>query len=177
VLQQGTRYKPLAQEVSLHSAGRPVAFREHEDYEDVEVDKDVGWLVDFDFTIRYLPTGHGDVFLRRLVDVSRRAAEGGGSEGDLFAALSSPQAPGRCAKCHTIPAAGQEAGPGWRRSMGSATSLHQDGVSATACYAAHRTLGLQAGRVGHNVDDVFNGEVRHSVVHQIGPGAVAAPLL
>lgn len=55
--------------------------------------------------------------------------------------------------------------------------LHQEGVFATACYAAQRTLGLQAGRIGHNVDDVFNGEARHGVVHQIGPGAVSAPLL
>ncbi len=100
----------LAQEVSLHRAGRPVGFREHEDYEDLEVGEDVGWLVDFDFTIQYLPSGHGDVFLRQLLELGGRAAEGGGPEGDLFAALRAPQAPGRCAKCHTIDAAGQETG-------------------------------------------------------------------
>ncbi|MEE8146868.1 MAG: hypothetical protein V3T24_04635, partial [Longimicrobiales bacterium] len=102
----------LAREVSRHRAGRPVEFREHEDYEDVDLGEDVGWLVDFDFTIQYLPSGHGDVFLRRLLEVGGRAGDGAGPGGDLFADLSAPEAPGRCAKCHSIGSVGQETGQG-----------------------------------------------------------------
>ena len=92
----------LAQEISLRRAGRPVAFREHEDYADLDVDEDLGWLADFDFTIKYLPSGHGDVFLRRLLETTARVSQDGGAASDLFAALAEPRASGRCAKCHTL---------------------------------------------------------------------------
>lgn len=80
------------------------------------------WLVDFDFTIQYQPSGHKDVFLRRLTEIAYRTAPGGGTGGDLLASLTDSQSPGRCAKCHSIAPA----------SPGDEQSLWREGVLSRA---------------------------------------------
>ena len=85
-----------------HRANRPVRFREHDEYQELEPLNDSSWLVDSDFSVRYRPSGHADVFLRRLLEVTGRAAETDGIAAEVFAALQASRAPGQCAKCHRI---------------------------------------------------------------------------
>lgn len=61
-----------------------------------------GWLVDsFDFTVRYLVSGHADPFLRELVEVSARAAPDDSVAAGMFDLLTSEDGPGSCGKCHS----------------------------------------------------------------------------
>ena len=63
-----------------------------------------GWYRD-DFSLMYRPAGHEDGFFQTWLDTSG-AAEGE-TVGQVFAALTAPQAPGKCTKCHSIEATGR----------------------------------------------------------------------
>lgn len=58
-----------------------------------------GWYRD-DFSLMYRPAGHGDGFFRTWLDASGAAESGPARR--LFTALTAPQAPGRCIKCHSV---------------------------------------------------------------------------
>ena len=92
----------LLVEMPRHRANRPVRFREHDEYRELQPVGDSTWLVDSDFSVRYRPGSHADVFLRRLLEVTGRAAETDGVAAELFAALQASGAPGQCVKCHRI---------------------------------------------------------------------------
>jgi len=116
----------LASELARHRAGRAVPLDERFDYAEPEAAP--GWTVGFDMTIRYLPSGHGDVFLRRLAEASARG-EGSGADA-LLAMLSDESAAGHCAACHTLApdeadaaTAGDVSGRFWLAAEGG-TSMH-----------------------------------------------------
>ncbi len=98
----------LMAEIPRHRANRPVRFREHAEYEELEPLDDSPWLVDGDFSVRYRPSGHADIFLRRLHEVTGRATRTDGTAAELFAALQASAAPGQCAKCHEIEVASSD---------------------------------------------------------------------
>jgi len=62
-----------------------------------------GWYRQ-DFTIRYRPMGHADRFLRSWLDYTGTAfgTERQGMLAPVFNQLSSPDAVGRCTKCHSV---------------------------------------------------------------------------
>jgi hypothetical protein len=87
-----------------------------------------GWhRQDADMTLRYRPVRHEDEFMRTWLDVAAREAYRDEDARALLAELSARDAPGRCAKCHTIQSPNERpegtAGPrtvGWRTRRGSA---------------------------------------------------------
>lgn len=64
-----------------------------------------GWYLD-EFALRYRPTGHGDAFLSAWLEIGGQAASmpGGAAAGGIFGRLIADNAPGSCAKCHSIDA-------------------------------------------------------------------------
>ena len=61
-----------------------------------------GWYQDFN-ALLYRPGGHGDRFLKRWLDLAGHAmASGRPGAKSLFADLGSPDAPGKCTKCHSV---------------------------------------------------------------------------
>ena len=89
-------------ETPRHRANRPVRFREHDEYQELQPVDDSTWRVDSEFSVRYRPSGHADVFLQRLLEVTARAAETDGLAAELFAALQASDSPRQCASCHRI---------------------------------------------------------------------------
>jgi hypothetical protein len=61
---------------------------------------------DQDCSLQYLPRRHTDLFLRTWLDVAstRNAPENSAAFALVFDTLSSPFAPGRCGKCHSVEA-------------------------------------------------------------------------
>jgi len=57
-----------------------------------------------DFTLYYKPVGHGDAFVKTWLDLSAAgyAAADRAAGRAVFDTLSNPEAPGRCAKCHSV---------------------------------------------------------------------------
>ncbi len=84
------------------SAANLIPWRVTLEYQELQPVGDSTWLVDSDFSVRYRPGSHADVFLRRLLEVTGRAAETDGVAAELFAALQASGAPGQCAKCHRV---------------------------------------------------------------------------
>jgi hypothetical protein len=62
-----------------------------------------GWYRDF-YVLSYRPRDHDDAFLRRWLETTAPRGGGNGALAEVFARLSDPKAPGRCAKCHSIDA-------------------------------------------------------------------------
>lgn len=91
----------LEGELSRREAGRTPGLDVYEAYGQPGPAPE-GWMVDsFDFTIRYLPSGHADVFLRTLVEVSARTASEDSTAAYMFDRLTSEDGPGSCGKCHS----------------------------------------------------------------------------
>jgi hypothetical protein len=86
-------------------APAPVAAPEKAPF-DAEKFMDLGGWYRKNYAILFLPTGHADPFLKAWFDYSVGIANGGEQsevEG-IFRALSKDDAPGQCAKCHSIDA-------------------------------------------------------------------------
>ena len=71
---------------------------------DVEAWARLGGWYRLDYALFFRPTGHSDAFMQTWLDLSGRAMETSTASvgGALFEALSHKNAPGRCAKCHSI---------------------------------------------------------------------------
>ena len=67
-----------------------------------------GWYRE-DFSLRYRPAGHADVFLRSWFDIAAEAVTMPAKEPatDLFEALASTKSPGVCSKCHSVDEVGE----------------------------------------------------------------------
>ena len=115
-----TWFPALHRDIAAHRNGEPVPIPEEGDAAESEEPIDGhasgedwssagGWYVD-EFSLRYRPIGHQDPFLTAWLNISGAAAAKpqplAGHE--VFELLADPKAPGRCAKCHSIDAAGAE---------------------------------------------------------------------
>jgi len=118
----------LMAEMPRHRANRPVRFREHDEYQELEPLSDSTWLAAADFSVGYRPSGHADVFLRRLLEVTGRAAETNGMATEVFTALQASGAPGQCAKCHRIDVASADD----RRNVWTEGRIGQEARTLTA---------------------------------------------
>ena len=109
-----------------------------------------GWYRD-DFSLMYRPAGHGDGFFRSWLDASGAAESGPARR--LFTALTAPQGPGKCAKCHSIEATGQgEVKVNWlaarpikghKRPTRFSHTTHSKLLTETGCLTCH-TLDSQS---------------------------------
>jgi len=74
-----------------------------------------GWYRD-DFTLRYRPSGHADIFIRSWLDVSGSAVTGSGKQAAarILARLSAKDSPGLCVKCHSLDQDGETVRVNWR---------------------------------------------------------------
>ncbi len=129
----------LEGELSRREAGATPPLDVLEDYGPVDPAPE-GWMIDsFDFTVRYLPRGHADPFLRTLTEVSARAAPADSQAARLFDLLTSEDGPVSCGKCHT---------PAADRSPGGASEPAAEGRAAGAGPggAAGRDVGAEGRR-------------------------------
>ena len=93
-----------------------------------------GWfLSELDFVIRYRPAGHADGFLRSWIDLSGGIGRRGRS---LFDALTSPDAAGRCVKCHAVTTIGAGSVPSWEGAKGGFGRSGLDRFSHVAHFAS-----------------------------------------
>ena len=67
-----------------------------------------GWYRE-DFSLRYRPAGHADVFVRSWLDIAAQAGTMPAKEPatDLFETLASTKSPGACSKCHSVDEIGE----------------------------------------------------------------------
>ena len=67
-----------------------------------------GWYRE-EFSLRYRPAGHADVFLKSWLDIAAKAAIMPAKEpaSYLFEALTSTNSPGICSKCHSVDEVGE----------------------------------------------------------------------
>lgn len=134
----------LEEELARRADGETPGLRVYEEYgQPTSPSED--WLIDsFDFTIRYLPGGHADVFLRELVEVSARAAATDSQAADLFTYLTSEDGPGSCGKCHRASRAGAHEGDdawtggGEDSDLGRLTRFDHEPHRVVACRDCHR---------------------------------------
>ncbi len=87
---------------------------------DVETIKSGWYLQDTDLTLRYRPVGHADPVLKKLLDSVAHLASNSNDKrrtaliNEVLSDVSSPHAPGRCVKCHTIDRSDKEVVINWR---------------------------------------------------------------
>lgn len=109
----------LKKEVAGFNKGQlaPSQFSKVKPASDTDVDRMAhgGWYLDeADFTIRYRPKGHADVFLRTWIDFAVNEAGKESIKGKLFASLTnSDSAPGQCMECHTADQVGDRTLVNW----------------------------------------------------------------
>ncbi len=109
-----------------------------------------------DYTLRYRPAGHADAFLRGWLDLTGGvgASSGQTAATNIFKALSSPQGPGLCAKCHSIDAQSEGA---WQMNWFPARPLPGDHPFTRFSHAAHFSLLDQKGCLTcHTLDPKAN---------------------
>lgn len=101
-------FKNLSKEVEQNENGQRVLTRvfsvPEEDAADEDLMSNGGWYRDNgSFSIRYRPTGHGDLFLKSWLNASAQKSGSSAVIGQLFEGLSGrSDTPGMCAKCHGI---------------------------------------------------------------------------
>ncbi len=74
-----------------------------------------GWYRD-EFSLFYRPTGHEDALLRAWLNVTGVSAVGftqPEAAREIFELLADPKAPGRCVKCHSVDAVGEQPNTGF----------------------------------------------------------------
>lgn len=140
----------LERELDRREAGATPGLNVYEDYGQPGPAPE-GWMVDsFDFTIRYLVSGHADPFLRTLVEVSVRTAAEDSVAAYMFDYLTSEDGPGSCGKCHSPSpegAGGSRAGPGGDRASGDRASGNRASAEGGSSLWSEGDPGIDLGRM------------------------------